>query len=833
MAINQQPLSQTIIPTGQNVTAGSSLTTLGNTASALSQIITERVNDVAISKAATQGENDVLEGNQPDKLALPFTRATKAYNNAVADTEARRQVLSAEQLINESLTNNKNPATFNSQTPANFKGELEGIRAGILQNTRPETRAKVTEALDRMEAHASLNMLQHSIEFDNRRVKEDMKHDIKGLLEARRNAAIEGDAARLAGIDAALDSSLNDYSTMNQEIKQIAPYLRTDIEKHKIIDNQLSGFSKAIDDGTTSKYLSDLADNKQKLPFNVWQDSVKAVVALDQEHKRLKNDVNAEQVVQVDLGIANGSIQSARDILNYPELTVAQQLTAMKKLSVLQANNLKQGSELITAQQNILSNRPTWNTADTKNKMFQSQIQNMEKQTGRPATLLEMEQSVLGEGQFPASGMQQTAMGSNVPAFDSVVQQKLTSGDPMQTAEAAMVYNDMVNTKGEPNSVNVTGDALAVASLFNELNKGGVTPDQAAEQAINSVLKASEPQIAQRIDKFQKTLEKVNPSNGANPLQAKFKQAFGSDPQAFGSDEAFKLFSDTYRANYISSNSEEAAFNATKYEMRAWGTSKYFDKGYVGQPVPEKEVPIAQVANAFPNQIASNLQGYINRTTAAREAHPELNIPLVEWANPEQTIKGNESEQDKVFKNMTIGDRPRIKINGHETDVVLIPSATSRLDNNVNYVLGYYDKFNNLTPLKDVTNTADQVARFAPKELSLWAPSIATKQTDDELKSYAKQVLSKETKAADNEIKEIEAKAPEWQVILGLAKPDEYLKYIEKRNENSNEGRLNQIVESLRENKSAAATRDEITDADNVGIAPDDEQVIAKLKGDE
>ena len=828
MAINQEATSRTITLPTQQVSAGQGLTQLANATGAVSQLLTERVNEVAIGQAALQGEQDVQEGRQPNTLALPFTKATKAYNNAVADTEARRMVASAEELINESLTNSKNPATFNRGTPAKFHAELEGIKSGILENTRDQNREHVREALDKMTAHASLNMLQHSITYDNQQTQFDFKKDVTGLLEARRNAAIAGDLDRVAGIDQALDATLGDYSTMNQEIAHTAPYVREQINKNRAIDTVLGGYTQALTEGRTAQYLSELADNKEKLPYNVWQDAVKGVVALDQEHSRLKNDINAEQVAQVNLGITNGSIQDASDILNYPELTVPQQLTAMRSLDIAQAKQFKKGSELITAQQNILSDRPDWNTTDTRNKMFQAQVQSMEQKTGQVATLVDMEKSVLGQNDFPASGMPQTPMGTNVPAFDSVVSGKLTGKDPMATAQAAMVYNDMVNVQDKPNSINLTGDALAVANLFNELNNGGTTPEQAAQQAIDTVLNAKEPEVAQRIDRFHKTLEKTNPSTGEQDvLRNKFKQAFGLAPQAFGSDEAFKLFKDTYRANYISSNSEEAAFNATKYSMRAWGTSKYFDKGFVGQPTPENEVPIVNVGNAFPNQIVSNLQGFINRTAAAREAHPELNIPVIEWADPKQTITGTEPEQDKVFKKMTIGNKPRIKINGHETDVVLMPSATSRLGDGVNYIFGTYDQFNNLNPLKDVTNGVDQVARFAPKELSAWAPGIASKQTDDDLRKYALKVREQETKAGDKELKELEKKTPAWQVVLGLAKPDDYLQYIATRNSNTDDGRLDQIIESLKGKQGAPATRDAITDAGNTGIAPDDNgQVI-------
>lgn len=818
MAVNQQPMQRTVATQGSTVSTGTGLTSLATATSALSQIITEKVNDVAIEQAGIQGQNDVLDNKAPNKLALPFTKATKAYNTAVANTEARRQAISATELIEESLAKNTNPATFDSSSPANLKAELQGIKEGILQHARPETRAALSNQIDAASANASVAMLKHSISYDNQKIKFDFNHDVTGLLEARRDAAIAGDVERVKGIDAAIDASVHDYSEMSNEIKQVAPYLKDDIARHREVDKVLSDFSQSLQDGTQTKYLSDLADNKQNLPYSVWNDAVKGVVALDQQHSRLKNDVNAEQLAQVNLGIQTGTIQNASDLLNYPELTVPQQLTAMKTLNAAQAQKVKDNSKVITAQQNILSGRPEWNTADTKNAMFKNSIAQLEQATGHPATLQDMEKSILGESEYPASGMPNTPMGDNVPAFDSTVSQKLTSEDPMQTAQAAMVYNDMVNTRGKPNSINLTGDALAVATLFNEINTGGTAPEDAATQAINKVIKATEPQIAQRTEMFNKTIAHIDPRTGSSTLQVQFKEAFGYDPKAFGSSEAFKVFSDKYMNYYITSNSPEAAFNATKYDMRAWGTSEYFDKGYVGQPVPEKELPITQIGNAFGNQMTASLQGYINRNNALRAEHPELGIPLVEWADPKQTITGKESEQDKVFKKFTVGSKPRLKINGHETDVVLMPSASSRLDNRVNYLFGVYDQFNNLNPLKDVSNGVDQVARFAPTELSIWAPGVATAKTDSALMEVARKVQDKETKIIDDkELAELERKAPSWQVILGLGGADEHRAYIERRAGRTDKGRIEKIIQSLKGAGSTAA-RDEITDSDNVGI---------------
>lgn len=821
MAIDQEAQQRSITLPIQQVSAGTGISQLGNATAQVGQLITNKLNEVAIGQADTQGALDAESGSAPENLTMPFTKSTKAYNDAVIRTEARRTVISAQSLIDEALVKSKDPAKFNSNSPKEFQSSLEGIKTGLLKNARPEVKSQLTQAIDKLSADASINMLQHSIAFDNQQANANLKQDISGYLEARRNAAIAGDTATVSAIDQQINASIDDYSTMNAGIARIAPHLKKDIAKSQAIDTVLGGFSHAIENKTTAQFMSNLAENKEHLPYNVWQDAVKGVVALDQEHKRLKNDINAEQVAQVKRGIDTGSIQDAGDIFNYPDLTVPQQLASMTYLDNVQAKQMGAASKVITAQQNILSDRPTWNSGSQRDAMFESAIQAQEKYTGEPANLQQMSASVLGASQFPASGLPQTPMGTNVPAFDSVMAGQLDSKDPAQVAYAAQIYQNMVKTQNQPNSVNLTGQPLAVATLFNTLNKGGTTPEEAANLAINSVYNATEPQIAARVDTYHRTFEKLD-GNGVPRVQNKFKEAFGLSPQIFGSGEALKVFEDTFRTNYLASNSEQAAFDAAKYSMRSWGTSKYFDKGYVGNAVPEKELPITQVGNAFGNQMTTSVQGYINRTAALKAAHPELGIPTIEWADPKQTIKGDSiTPEDKVFKKLTIGDLPRIKINGHESDVVLIPSASSRLSNGVNYILGSYDKFNNLVPLKDISNQTDQVARFQPQELSLWSPEIATKQTDEKLRQYATSVLQKETQQRSSELKELERKNPAWGVILGLGGKEEYLQYIANRNAESSEGRLEDIVQSLRGASGSKATRDAITDADNVGISND------------
>jgi hypothetical protein len=653
MAINQQPMSRQITMPAVSVSSGSGLAQLAESTSQLGQLVTEKINEVAIDKAALQGMSDVQEGTQPEKLAVPFTRATRAYNNAVSNTEARRMTQSAQDLINESLIRHTDPASFTRETPAKFHAELQGITEGILQHTRDENREAIRESLNQMSAHASLKMLSHSLDYDNKKTQSDMNYELTELMQARRNAAIAGDLERIAGIDAVLQKSVSDYSAMNQMIADKAPQIIDSIKKQQMIDGVLMGYTESLSNKSTASYLNDLKQNKQNLPFDVWNDAVSSVTKLDGTEKRLKSDIQAEQLSQLNYGIENGLVTSPKDLLNFPDISVPQAIAAQSKMEKVQAKELENQKKIINVQRNILSGNSAFLTGSTKNELFQSQVDALQSKTKAPASLQDMANIILGNSDYPASGLPNTPLGSNVPQFDATLSAHLTSGDPMQTAQAAMIFENMVKIHNQPNSVDLDGKALAVATLFNTLNQGNMPPDKAAELAINSVLHAKDPDVLQRSEYFHKNYEGVR-SNGENKTKKLFKESLGERPQVFASAEAYRVFKDTFRSFYIDSNSEEAALKAAKYSMRSWGTSKYFDKGYVGNVVPEKELPIAQISNALDNQFAYSVQGFIARNQALREQNPDLNIPVIEWASKDQKTvfdsKTPHTEDEKVLR---------------------------------------------------------------------------------------------------------------------------------------------------------------------------------------
>lgn len=817
MAINQSPMQRTITLPVQTVTAGTGLEQFSNAVSAVSSVLVDRANQIAIESATQLGAQDALDDKAPASLMPGITKATTAYNNSVANVETRRMIASAEEQINEALIRYSDPATFTNETPAHFNSALEGIKQGVLEHARPQTIADISLSLDKMTSSASNKMLAHSISYDNKRTQNDFKTDIERLSLERRNAIIEGESDRVRAIDEVIDQTITDYSVMNQQIASASPAIKESLEKEKLIDGVLQDYFESQSNNTTAQYLESLSQNKQHLPFDVWQKAAKIILQTQQSEQQLSHDLNAQTFQGLKNSIANGSVEDEQSIFDTPNLTPVQQLQLVGQLDARNREQFKQQETVLQAQRNILSNRSELISTTTRNEMFEQSVQNFEQATGRKATLIDMKQMILGLNEYPVSGLPQTPLGTNVPAFDALVQGKLTSGDVLSTIEGAVVYNDLVNIEKQPNAINLSGQALSVATSFNTLNQGTTSPEQAAQIAIKTVINAKDPEIQERSERYHREYEYVNPHDGSSKARTLFKDVVGVRADPFKSDAAFNVFKDTFRMHYINSNSEQAALKAATYAMRSWGTSKYFDEGMVAQPVPEKELGIVSMGNAFDNMMTSNLQGFINRNKLLREQNPDLVLPEIDWENPAQTINGTETDEQKVFNKFLLTKRPRIKINGHATDIVLIPDPQSRLGNRISYAYGYYDRFNNLQVLNDPSNTVTGTASFIPQDINQWAPNVAQRQWDDELKKTAVKTRRRDLY---NELNIVRKANRSYKNLFGLIPPlDAELETIAAHiDEDENE--TLRIFNKLK-GENPSQVREEIFNADNVGISPE------------
>lgn len=730
MAKELQPIGRLVGTPAQNVSAGNAFETLGQAAGQLGTLVSSKLTAVAVEQAAQKGALDATEGKVPEHLALPFTAATKAYNDAASKIEADRMITSAHAQVSEALVNATNPATFNRETPAQFHATLEGILQGTLENTRPENRAAVSGSLLNLSSQASLKMLEHSVDYDNKQTLANFKADTS-LIEAQlKNAYVVGDAQQIKALTERYQDTVANYSELNQQIKTGAPLLKQQFQQQQEINKQLGGYAQALTEGKGSQFLADYMQNKEGLPFDTWQQAGKELLQVNALDKKLTQDIHAEANAQVEQGIKNGSINTVDEINDTENLTPLQKINNRTLLETKQKEEAKKQASIFQAQSFIQSGRSAFVPDNTKKEMFFNSIDALEQAKGSPASLADMSQSILGKNAYPSSGLPGTSMGTNVPAFDNALAQNLTSGDPALMAEASMIYNNMVNVEQQPNTVSLSGKPLAVAVKTSELIQSRMDPMQAAELANRIVLQADQPEVQQRIERFN-NLARTDKFTGKSKLNGKFKEVFGTKPSGFLDDAAFKVFKDTYMANYINSDSEEAALEATKYQMKNWGTSRYFTKGQVAQPVPEKEVPIASIGNAFSNQLKVRLQGIIN------------NNPEIEWANPgEQAIDPSKLDDEaktfgKVGGNATM---PEIKINGHVSKVALEPGSDSRFGDRVTYNYVYHDKFGNKQVLPDATQGPQGVAKFSPIGLDKWAPSVLEQQNQDRMEKIAKNI---------------------------------------------------------------------------------------------
>lgn len=836
MTKEQSVFQRSVLTPAKNISVGNAFDQLGNAAGNLSTIISRTASDAAIIKAGEQGSLDAIEGKQPKTLALPLTPATRAYNKAVSDTEARHMVNSAQKQIQEALVKYTDPATFTHETPAQFQATLSGIIQGTLENTREQNKADVQNALEHLEAQSSIKMLQHSIAYDNKKTNAEYEQDVSELITRRRNAAVSGDDEQVKLIDQTLDKTIEDYGIRSAAIKDAEPQVRKKIETAKEVDTVLQSFSKASSENKSAEWMANFAQNKDNLPFDVWQKAAKEVLVIHSEEKKLTQDLNAQEVSQAKFQIENGSITNYDQIQEFQNINVSQQYQLQSYLDQTLAKRAKTIGSTLDAQQRIINNQPNLIPAKQKNEMFMGTLQNIEQAKQAPATILDMTQSMLGQNQFPVSGLPNTPIGSNVPMFDTWLSGDLTSGDPIRASRAAIAYNDIANINNHPNMVAISGKALSVATLYNLLQRGDTTPEQAATLAMNAVLDPKEPELVRRTERFNKEYN-------AKKLDSLFKEVFDVKNQEFKTDAAYDVFKNVFRAHYLDSSSQQAAVDATKHDMRAWGTSFYFPEGFVAQPVPEKELNITHVGFAFDNQIRVGLQNLIDRNAIARSNGVPLDT--IEWANKSEQIDVSKlSDEDKVFKPLgvpinrqslgvfqgaveAVGQqaipssvgraRPRIKVNGVESEVFLVPGPDARLGDRLRYTYAYYDKFNNLQYIQDVENQPANVAQFSPVGLETWSPGIFEDKFQEKLKAQA---VSIKKKQLQDEMKAIQDKAGFFERHFGPTKgipPEKVIEYLTVNKTGAQE--LQDLLrQRIQGNKQSESVRSAINKADHVGI---------------
>lgn len=841
MAKEQKPFERGLITPTQTVQGGNAFDQMGKAAGDLSQVLSSKATDIAIEQAGQQGALDATQGDAPDSLMPPLTKATKAYNNAVSETEAVHMVTSAQEQIQESLLKHSDPRNFSAETPAQFRAEMTGIINGTLENARDSNRPKIQAALEKVEASAATQMLKTSIQHDNRVINNDFKNDVDSLETQLKSAFVANDEQAIQDTEQALEATFTNYGIRSEAINEQLPQIRKQLEETRQVYQVLGDYSKSISEGRDTRFLADFVENKEKLPINVYQKAAKELLTLNDTSKKLRADAAAEDNAMVQKGILNGTITNNSQIAQFTDQTPVQLIRNNTLLQQQKIKDLKDNADIVEARRNILTGHAAVIEGSTKKKLYNIATQNFFSDKGRAMNVFDARDALLGESQYNFSGMPNTPMGTDLPQVNAIYESDLLSSDPKRVANASAAYHSIVTSAKSPNSIKLSGKALSVAKVYNgAIQNGTTTAEEAAQTAINRVMNVSDAERKERDTRFKQIKE--------SQFRSWFKDIFGTKPQDFKTDAAFGNFKDNFYSHYLNANSEQAALEASADEMRAWGTSPHFDDGAVFNNVPEKEVPETKMGYTFDNQIRVKLQAVINRNRSLRQNTNE-SVHTIEWENKDSNIDlNNLTDNDKVFKllgkkeispnlqalgmtaalgptavlaSQIFGDvaKPRVTVDGVSSDVILIPGPDSRMGNRHTYTLGYYDKYGIPTPIPDATNQPQGVAQFSVSPISEWAPSFSDEQQEALIQQTARRFVA----AQDNaEAKARQESASFLQKKFGPdnLKPFSILNYLNGYETPEFKKQVESVSKLLRQKAKnpKEQARKGITQADSVGI---------------
>lgn len=422
------------------------------------------------------------------------------------------------------------------------------------------------------------------------------------------------------------------------------------------------------------------------------------------------------------------------------------------------------------------------------NNMFLDARKQLEEQQGAPATLPQ---------QFEMVKRLQT----NVPKFDQDMAAKLTSQKVPETVEAGRLYST-ATLDGKDGLIHLSGDAATMAEKVSTLLNGTANPSQEAVQdTIRRVLKATDPEVAQRNDQGTKIIAKEGPGL--------FKQLFGREPDPFMDNGAYAVFKDQFLNAYARGANEEEAARITRKAMREWGPSEYFEEGKIEQFAPEKELPLSLGTQNIRNQMLIGVDEIVranNEGVAPKEG--KYRMKLLGPALPERvsqesfvydaldghiagTIEGTPTQRfAEELTNPLPNRRPiKVEVDGIESEVVLKSSRqTKATGDNPTYGVFMKDKFGIYQQMTDPRNP-DGLAYITLKDLDNIAPELFEGEGNARLVQSLNRALGAQLQAAaKHEITEALKKSP------GLPR---FTKFEHKKPTTS----LEELKEALKQNE--------------------------------
>lgn len=695
-----------------------------------SQIPMTMATNLAIEQASIEGVKQRAAGVEYN-LAPSITGPTEAFNRAYRDTDARIVARAGIDQIAEILVHESDPRNLHPGSVASFDAKTRGVIEGVSKAALPENQFAVQDQLANVASSGRNRLMSKVIDMEHKQGVRVFKEEFDQLKTDRLAAILAKDADALAGVDAQISKVLGDHSALSQEIARNVPFLIKELQQDEAKAAVLADFIEAQSEGRGDEYLANFAqENKSGLNTQDYLEVMGRMlkinrttdIALDKQ-RNLNRQILSNDIKNPE---AENHPQTLEELQQHPlfeTLSPIQQQQTISEFVSSMRSTFAKNAKLAEAFKEIGLGRAGALDKGMVDDIFTGLRSEAEAQNNAPLTLAQ---------QFQIVNQLQT----NAPQFDKLLNAKFTSFDVTQTLEAGQLYAT-ARLANKDQLIHLSGDAAIMAEkMATLLNGTAMPPDEAVKSVINQVLKKDDPVIAQRNQAAAALWNKKGPEM--------FKTVFGSAPDPFANQGAFKIFEEAFFSAYANGANEDEAARIARNAMRSWSKSQWYINEGVGEHAPENELPLANGTQAVKNQILMATKSIMDRYNAKLQSGqlPMSFTGVVDF----DALK---TQEDLAFKTISLPGQILVNVDGVESELKLLPSAQTKASpqEGLVYGLAAKDAFGNYQQLKD-PDSPDGLAYVVLKDLNQITPSVFDEKNDEALKERFQATLNKQLEAA-------------------------------------------------------------------------------------
>ena len=583
---------------------------------------------------ANRGVTDALSGRSLSPTKNPFmSKSAAAYTKAYQGAQVSLLSTQASVQMKQAATQSLQPENI-ANGVGYFETMTKSIMEGTIQNADPSIQPMLALQMQK-QAIVSGSAVVDGVNTHTREVNQNNYVDVS---KAGQDDAIE---AIYSGDEVRVQEAIEQQKINSENFLQLGvdPVKVEKINKafndSIVVAGYGSQYYQSQQTGTSSQFLSDLAENKDGLGHEDHQMVIAEVSKLNAQHDRLVSKSISETNAKYNLALTTSGtltpdqIDSARqelpagDFINLQikQFKIQQQFDkrndGIKRLIDANAAGDVAGAAAAPAQAKD----------DYYNMLVDSYTA---VNNGVKPTLNDKADIVMSNSK------------TAIPAFDKEMSANLNGGSNEQALDAAIAYTKMGGAEDEliiNKVLNISDEDAALAMRI--ATNYSISGESEENDPVGEARKAFQNKDSEVVKAQVKSWDK-NYGNGkdgpANSLEA-FSDIFGGDNDVNAASGSFALFKKTFSNKAaIPGIKQDEALTLTKRALQNnMGQSAYTaDPREVAIHPIEKEMKSSDVGSYINNNVKLGLHGILNNVKRAREASLKLEPNKLELAKLEK-----------------------------------------------------------------------------------------------------------------------------------------------------------------------------------------------------